>query len=363
MAVRRGFVVAAVALGAVGCLLLAALAELAVRWRERHRDGPTDMMTTLYYRHARLGRALVRNADYFGVVRTDSLGLRVGAPSPVAAPETLLVLADGGSTTFDVGVTNGDSTWPARLGRLLSDSVRHVRVLNAGVPSYRVFDNLVRFERELHRLRPHVVLQLQGHNDLYDALVPVPPPDPARPDEVATAAPWTRWLERHSLAYGKGTGLVSALVGGRGSGRLAGSAGSLEAGAERFEAVVRSYVAVVHALGSRVVLVEPPHVSGAAILPLDDVADHWRGAFVGTEPALVLEGYARFDQVLQRVAESMGATYLPTEGFALDSVAFYEPSDPIHFSDRGARAMAERLAAVLRPLLDSLAASPGGGPS
>ena len=132
---RRWFAPVAVLLLMLVAGGLTLLAEFAVRWRERHRATPTDMMTTLYYRHSRLVRGLVRNADYFGWVRTDSLGLRVATPPAGEAPETLRVLADGGSTTFDVGASSGDSTWPARLGRLLTDSARYVQVFNAGVPS------------------------------------------------------------------------------------------------------------------------------------------------------------------------------------------------------------------------------------
>ena len=163
---------------------LAVAAELAVRWRERHRPRPTDMMTTLYYRHSRLLQGMVRNHDYYGWVQTDSLGLRAGTPLVAAAPETLRILADGGSTTFDVGVSAGDSTWPIRLGRLLTDSSRRVEVFNAGVPGYFVLDNLIRYEQELHRLRPRLVVLLQGHNDLYAMFHPPVVEDGNAPGEA-----------------------------------------------------------------------------------------------------------------------------------------------------------------------------------
>jgi lysophospholipase L1-like esterase len=357
---RRWFVVAALLLVLVVTAGLAVLAEMAVRWRERHRSTPTDMMTTLYYRHARLVHGLVRNTEYFGWARTDSLGLRVATPPAGEAPETLRVLADGGSTTFDVGVTSGDSTWPAQLGRLLTDSSRYVQVYNAGVPSYRVLDNLIRFEQELHRLRPHVILLLQGHNDLYEMLHP-PVGDPDAPQEAAPATPWGRWLERNSLLYGKGMGLAR-----RGWGWIRGTLGAREVprtrddlraalgrGMAQFEVDLRAYVAVAQALGARMVLIEPPHVSGGATDADGEAAERFRSAFGGVEPAVVLEGYARISEVLRRVAAETGADFVPTVQFGLDSLRLYEPRDPMHLVDAGARVLAERLAPAVRTLLAS----------
>jgi lysophospholipase L1-like esterase len=353
---RRWFAPVAVLLVMLVVGGLALLAEFVVRWRERHRSTPTDMMTTLYYRHSRLVRGLVRNADYFGWAQTDSLGLRVATPPAGEAPETLRVLADGGSTTFDVGVSSGDSTWPARLGRLLTDSSRYVQVYNAGVPSYRVIDNLIRFEQELHRLRPHVILLLQGHNDLYEMLRPAGVADPAAPSEAPAVTPWGRWLERHSLLYGKGVvvarrtwrGLTGPAAAPRG---LEEQRAVLARGMEQYETDVRAYVAVAQALGVQMVLVEPPHVSGEAANADGHAADRWRSAFGNVEPAMILEGYARQREVLRRVAAAGGATFLPTAGFGLDSLRFYEPGDPIHLVDAGTRILAERLAQALRTLL------------
>jgi lysophospholipase L1-like esterase len=334
---------------------LALLAEFAVRRRERHRPAPSDMMTTLYYRHARLVRGLVRNADYFGWAQTDSLGLRVATPPAGEAPETLRVLADGGSTTFDVGVSSGDSTWPARLGRLLTDSTRYVQVYNAGVPSYRVIDNLIRFEQELHRLRPHVIVLLQGHNDLHEMLRPAGEADPAAPSEAPAVTPWGRWLERHSLLYGKGVVVVRrAWHDVTGHAHAPRSVEQLRTalarGMEQYETDVRAYVAVAQALGVRVVLVEPPHVSGEAANADGHETDRWRSAFGEVEPAVILEGYARQGEVLRRVAAATGATYVPTAGFGLDSLRLYEPGDPIHFNDDGARLLADGLTRELRRL-------------
>ncbi len=68
------------------------------------------------------------------------------------------ILADGGSTTFDATVTADDSTWPAQLERLLvaNHGPGSVEVLNAGVPGYAVFDNFIRLQSDLYRLKPDI---------------------------------------------------------------------------------------------------------------------------------------------------------------------------------------------------------------
>lgn len=57
-------------------LVVAALAgEAAMRYRERHRATLGGVMPLLYYRHARLGHALVRDFDYFGWVHVHREGI------------------------------------------------------------------------------------------------------------------------------------------------------------------------------------------------------------------------------------------------------------------------------------------------
>jgi lysophospholipase L1-like esterase len=61
----------------------------------------------------------------------------------------------------------------------------------------------------------------------------------------------------------------------------------------------------------------------------------------------VLRAYVRFNSVLRDVAACFGATWVPTTSFGLDGRAWYDAGDPIHFNDRGADRMAQRLAQAL----------------
>src|SRR2546425_629652 len=98
---------AALALGStVLALLLAALAgEAAVRYRESHRHTVPGTMPLLFYRHVRLGYALVRDYNYFGWVHVNRQGFRGSDVAMDKPPGTTRIIAVGGSTTFDTFVS------------------------------------------------------------------------------------------------------------------------------------------------------------------------------------------------------------------------------------------------------------------
>ena len=123
--------------------VLVVLAEAVVRYRERHRASVPGSMPSLFYPHARLQRAMVRNFDYFGWVKVNSAGFRgpeVAEPKPEGV---VRIMAVGGSVTFDFQVSGDDKAWPARLEHYLDrfNSRPRVEVINAGVGGYRVLDN------------------------------------------------------------------------------------------------------------------------------------------------------------------------------------------------------------------------------
>lgn len=344
----------------VTAVAAALLGELASRWRERHRSTVPGTMTTLYYPRFRMHPGLVHNTDYFGWARIDSFGMRGHDVPLVPAPGTLRILADGGSTTFDTAVSADDSTWPAQLERTLQAGGMPAEVLNAGVPSYTVLDNQVRLQVELYRLRPDVVIQVQGHNDLYEALVPgrvVHATD--TPGELKPYGPLRYRLLRNSVLYGQLAARWRALT-GRVRGPRAIPRGDYELpldsalalGVSRFQRDLTSYALVARQLGMQVILVEPPHVSGAAALPRTAAESlAYTSAFPGVPPALALEGYHRFRDVVRAVGAETGSIVIGTDDMGLDDAKYYDRADPMHFNDAGAREFAERLAERLKPVM------------
>jgi|SRR2546426_84494 len=336
--------------------------EAVARYRERHRTTLVGTLPLLFYQHGRLGHALVRDFDYFGWIHVNHQGFRGPDVAVQKAPSVLRIMAVGSSTTFDPSVSGDTATWPARLRFWLNQLSpgRPVEVINAGVPGYRVIEDLIRLETELYRYQPDIVVLYEGHNDLFGALrggrERLDPQTPT-PGEVPVVTPWGHWLSRHSLLYGKLVARVKALrfsAAGRRALATAQPAGQsddavINVGAQQFERDVASFLAVARTLRVRVVIPEMVHASGVGTVSERDSAlrNIWSSTVPFARPETVLRGYVRYNAVLEEVAKQFGATWVPTASFGLTGIQWYQAGDPIHFNDRGADRMAHHLAETL----------------
>jgi lysophospholipase L1-like esterase len=123
---------------------------------------------------------------------------RATAPGPKALGR-LRIVCLGGSTTYGQGVRSSE-TWPAVLERVLQREAIPAEVINGGVPGYGSHQILLRYRRDIARLRPDVVLFYEGWNRT-GALV-----DPAGWVPFATSRPNAGlsqrvgiWIADHSL--------------------------------------------------------------------------------------------------------------------------------------------------------------------
>jgi lysophospholipase L1-like esterase len=95
---------------------------------------------------------------------TNALGLRVPEVGPKAEGE-LRILSLGESTTFGQGLA-WHETYSGRLERLLEpSSAGNVRVVNAGVPGYTLFQGWLYLAHRGAALDPDAVLLYFGYND------------------------------------------------------------------------------------------------------------------------------------------------------------------------------------------------------
>lgn len=350
-------------------VVLGLVGEWAVRHRERTRTTVPGTLSMLFYRHSRLMHGMVRGTDYYGWVSIGRQGFRGARDvSLTPRPNVYRIIAVGGSTTFDPYTSGDSSTWPARLEQILNSSASPLRfeVLNAGVPGFQVFDDLVRLESELQAYRPDLVILYQGHNDLFNTLSREPAPKDApfdpRPGEIPTVYPGQIWLERHSLLYHKLRSKLQA-ISFRSSGKQLGESGSprayqetIQQGAQGFGINVRSFLAVGNALHTRVIVpqvvfaAKPSPGTGA---PGDSVIKAMWGRATPFAPmSVILSGYALYDSTARAAASSLGATYVPASDSTLWNPDAYFEGDPIHFNDRGAWKLAQELAAVIQRMPD-----------
>ena len=346
--------------------LLAVAGEAAVRHRERTRTTVPGTMSKLFYRHSRLMHGLERGADYYGWVHIGRQGFRGARDVSVARPDSVFrIIAVGGSTTFDPTTSSDSAAWPARLEQIFDSTIGpgRVEVLNAGVPGFQVFDDLVRLESELHAYKPDLIVLYQGHNDLFNTLSAVRPAAGAafnpRPDEIPTIYPWQRWLERHSLLYHKLGSRLEAFQ-FRAEGEQVGEETTpeehrraIESGAQGFARNVRAFLAVSNTLGIRVVVPQVAYAtkSGTGAANDSTVLALWANAVPFAPTATVWSGYAAYDSLAREAASTFGAVHVPASDSSLWLLDSYATGDPIHFNDQGAWRLARHLAAAIGPLI------------
>jgi lysophospholipase L1-like esterase len=331
----------------------------------------------LFYRHARLGHALVRSYDYFGWVHVNAHGFRGAEVVEGKRPGVTRIMAVGGSTTFDSFVSGDERAWPARLAFWLHQLApeQPIEVINAGVPGYRVIDDLIRLQTELYRFKPDVIILYATHNDLIGALAFAArhreagaEPPTATPGEVPVVTPWEHWLSRHSMLYSKVLFRWKALnlswEGRRLNANVSASVDTsealLERGIDQFERDLTSYLVVARILGIRVVVPEVAHISGTGTLVEADpsLRTVWRTVPFASVSA-VLATYHRYGQRIRAATDRLGVTFIPTAAFGLRGAEWYSEGDPMHFNDLGADRMGEAMA---RALLEANVLGPASPP-
>lgn len=127
-----------------------------------------------YFSDQKVGHRLVPGQQSYThsfPVVTNSYGMRDREFSSVSATDVVRILCLGDSLTFGDGVASGD-TYPKQLeARLGQEGAIRYEVINAGVPSYDTWQEVVYFEEWGWRLKPNVVVIGFYANDV----VPKPP--------------------------------------------------------------------------------------------------------------------------------------------------------------------------------------------
>ena len=111
-------------------------------------------------------------------IQHDSYGLRGAERDKNKLRHQIIIATVGGSTTYDLGVSNGQ-TWSDDLERQLGDKYA---VLNHGVPGYSTVENLIQtlFYLNSYDIRPKCAIYYEGWNDIRNAHVPNLDPGHAR---------------------------------------------------------------------------------------------------------------------------------------------------------------------------------------
>ncbi len=291
------------------------------------------------------------------VVHFNARGQRATNVRDVAMPKpagVFRIVCEGGSTTLDILSPDDASTWPARLGALLSP---RADVVNAGFTGWTSLESLVSLEIRDVDLAPDLVVVFSGVNDLQPA-----GHDPFTPDyslghldllpRVTGVAPVPVRLVSRSVFL---EFLLGRLEPPGGATRTEGFAPSYawnggpkrddipDAAVAVYERNLRSTAAVARAHGARTLLVAQS-VRLRKGRESEDAA--WIAAWT---PGLTAKGYlaglARYNAVAKKLgAEGVALTLDPFADGSFSDAAF---ADPVHFSPEGSDRFARALAAFL----------------
>ena len=329
-------------------LVLFALAEGAVRVRAWLKHGQADVrIEDLYQFDEKIGLRLPKPGYKSSRLTINSLGFRSPEIAKAKPPETYCIAFLGGSTTFCAEVSSDEQTWPHLVveGMKAAHPGRSFDYLNAGVPGYTTRQSRKRFGAEVSELDADLVVIYHATNDLSANSRKV-----ARSQGLASEAGDKEllWLSRWSmLSYLVEKNLkVLNLQASADEQTNKLDADPLDLAAP-FEEDLRSLVRSVKASGAQVAL-----ASFSTRLRRAQSQEKRTAAAVTAlyympymTPNSLLDAFDAYNQTIRRLAEEEGAIFVDlAEMVPADARHF---TDSVHFSDHGARTVADVVSAEL----------------
>jgi lysophospholipase L1-like esterase len=154
-------------------------------------------------------------------VSINSLGFR-GREVTREKQNAYRIVVLGESTTFGDTMNEKDQPWPEVLERIIVEKLRpsrRVEVINAGVPSYTLTQNLSRFPTEILPLKPDMLITYHGYNGfglLRSGVAPrhnQPPPSyMERPVKLFAGIEYNLRLTRFKRNLADTSGLIDASI-------------------------------------------------------------------------------------------------------------------------------------------------------
>ncbi|MBL8703110.1 MAG: SGNH/GDSL hydrolase family protein [Alphaproteobacteria bacterium] len=335
---------AAVVVLALVVVLLAA--EGFVRVRQWYKYGTLASYEHLYQEDPVLKLRVLRAGAREGTISINSLGFR-GPEIPRDKPAHRLRIAFlGASTTYCAEVSSDAAVWPHQAIEMLGRRFPGVEFdyVNGGAPGYRVEASLTNLRHRVGVLKPDVIVIYHATNDLSGELRRLA-------EEAGIFKPsdlMRHGIDEYSLLYE----LLRKNLRVMAAERQAADAKSILAFdparlGEGFRADLTRLVeesrrvAPVVAVATFATHLRPEHnleqqrraaVSALVVMPFMSL------------PGLV-DGYRRYNDVIREVGRSTGAMLIEGENDIPGDPAHFV--DTVHFTDAGARRMAERVVGVL----------------
>ncbi len=344
----------------IACVCLALVAEGVVRARSYMRYGyGSPRIESIYRVDPVTGLRVPIAGARMGGIQTNSLGFRgeeIVTPKPSGRVRLAFL---GDSTTFCAEVSNNSVVWPSLVAQLLNAKFGrdYFDYINAAVPGYTLKASQARLAADVAPLQPDIVVIYHGSNDLAKNSAFEAERQGIRVDrgDLGLSVPssysmlwylveknWRIW-RRQVHAFDPAAKLH----------------GSLDSLTKPFADDLHALIRQARTVAATVVVVtftthmRPGQSEGelrkAAITSLYYIPY--------MSPEQLLAAFEAYNSVIRAAAENSGAFLIDDDaGIPADEADFV---DSIHFTDRGSRAMAER---VYNGLLQSGALARISGP-
>ena len=328
--------------------VVAALAEGAVRLRQWMKYGTPKSFAAMYDVDPALNLRVLKAGFDSSTIHINSLGFRgpeITRPKPEG---TVRIAFLGASTTFCGEVSGDAAVWPQKVTEQLRRDFPAVRFdfVNAGVPGYLVKSTRLNLKHKLAALQPDIIVVYHLTNDLSGEV---------RDLAVARGLPGAAdigqqsWLETHSLLWELVLKNLRVMQAQRtaplpDAQHLQVDARELGRG---FEGDLSGLLQDASAVSSRVVVATFSTRLRAEQTPQVQL-EAAASAFVYMPFMSIdglLAGYARYNEIIGKVARAEGALLIGGENSIPGDAAHFV--DSVHFSDAGSRAMATRVHAAL----------------
>ena len=272
-----------------------------------------------------------------GTLTHTSFGTRGPQPSDEVLKSGTLINAYGGSTTYDVAVSD-DQSWPHQLNIQLGSNVG---VINRGVPAYTSADNLLQtsFYDQVNGRTPTCSIYYEGWNDARNAHIPTP--DAAYADTHVLSLV-------NELQVRKGNGFTPImtllsqmpLIGqdtvptpkGYADAKISGQADQTLN--DRFRKNIQSIVAINNSRNVKTVFI-------GQILNASELVGDAPGLIPNVPKGKVIEFIADLNAIMKEEALKLGATYIDANQSQFTANDFVDEG---HFNANGSAKFANQIA-------------------
>ena len=329
----------------VGMLVIA---EGAVRVRQYVKYGVTADFNEFYMTDEKTGLRVLVAGKSTQRISINSLGFRGPEINREKPPGTFRLAFLGASTTYCAEVSSNDKVWVDLVARDLSEQFDRVKVdyINGSVPGYALESSLKNLSLRIAPLEPDLVVIYHATNDLSDEMRGLAE---AQGVTALNLEKGQSWLADYSLLWKLVEMNLSILVAEE---RAEQQSQTVEFVASKlgtpFKTELAELVRQARTAGAKRVALATFSIqlrNGQNEQQLRKASESATYYMPFTSPQMLIEAYARYNDVIREVARESGALLIDDESMIPGDPTHFH--DTVHFTDTGSAVQAQRVSTAL----------------